>query len=71
MSDIELFARNSSVRLVAASSPVKSLILANSALSLVKYAISSVVMVAPDALPRAFSIAARRLGSGISTGVRS
>ncbi|CAI8028965.1 hypothetical protein GBAR_LOCUS16476 [Geodia barretti] len=28
-------------------------------------------MVSPDALPSSFSITARRLGSGISTGVRS
>ncbi|CAI8028964.1 hypothetical protein GBAR_LOCUS16476, partial [Geodia barretti] len=51
MSAIESSASNSSVRLVAASSPVKSLILANSALSLVKFAISAMVMVAPGALP--------------------
>ena len=71
MSAIESSASNSSVRLVAASSPVKSLILANSALSLVKFAISAMVMVAPGALPSSASIAARRLVSGISTGVRS
>ena len=59
--------RSSRVRLVAASSPVKSLILAFGALSTVNVAISGAVMGSADALPSWIAIAARRLGSGIST----
>ena len=58
---------SASVRLIACSRPVKSLILDSMAESRVNAAISEVVMAAPDALPRVFAIAARRLGSGIST----
>ncbi|CAI8028970.1 hypothetical protein GBAR_LOCUS16476, partial [Geodia barretti] len=43
--------------------------LALGASSSYKLFISSVVMVTPDALRRAFSIAVRRLESGISTGL--
>ncbi|CAI8028971.1 hypothetical protein GBAR_LOCUS16476, partial [Geodia barretti] len=43
--------------------------LALGAISWYKRFIHSVVMVTPDALPRAFSIAVRRLESGISTGL--
>ena len=71
MSDIELSESSSCVRLVACSSPVKSVMLALDASRSIKRLISSVVMGAPDALPRSFSIAVRRLESGISTGVRS
>ena len=60
--------RSNRVRLVACSSPVKLLMLALGASSRVNPAMSAVVMVAPDALPRAFSIAARRFGSGMVTG---
>ena len=55
------------VRLVAPSSPVKSLMLAFPASRWVKFAISVVVIGSPDALPRAFSTAVRRLGSGMFT----
>ena len=55
------------LRLIALSSPVKSLMLALGARRLVNVAISDAVMGSPDALSRAFSSAARRLGSGIST----
>ena len=64
---MELLASNSVVRLVACSKPVKSLMLDPVAERWVKFAISVVVIVSPDALLRVFSIAARRLRSGIST----
>ena len=66
MSDILLPPRASLVRLVANSSAVKSLMLAFLASRWVKFAISAAVIGAPDALPSAFSIAPRRLGSGMS-----
>ena len=58
--------RNSNVRLVAASSPAKLLMLTLRAKSSVNRAISSVVITASDALPSPAAIAARRLGSGMS-----
>ena len=68
MSDMELPQISSTVRLIAASSPVKSVMLAFSAsTSTIKFAISAVVIVSPDALPSASSILARRLSSGIFT----
>lgn len=67
MSDIELLSIHSVVRLVACSKPVKSLMLDFLAERWVKFAISVVVIVSPDALPSLSLMAARRLGSGIST----
>ena len=57
----------STVRRVANSSPVKSLMFAFCALRRVKVAISSLVIGAPGALPRRFSITARRFASGMVT----
>ena len=54
-------------RLVAASRPVTSLMSVLLALSSVNVAMSATVMMAPGAIPRCFSMATRRLGSGIST----
>ena len=56
------------LRLVACSRPVKSVILASRATNLVILARSALLMWVPDALFRAFSIAVRRLESGISPG---
>ena len=64
MSEIELFQKSSDFRLVACSSPVKSLMLDFLASRRVNAAISDTVIVAPDVLPRAASIAARRFASG-------
>ena len=55
---------SSLVRLVAPSSPVKSLILAFCALRRVKAAISAGAIGVPGVLPSASSMAARRLGVG-------
>ncbi len=59
--------RSRLVSCVACSNPVKSLMLALGAPRRRNLAISAVVMVAPDAVPRASSIAARRLESGMLT----
>ena len=67
ISDTELPSRSSPVRLIANPSPVKSLTLASSASRSVKISISATVIMAPDALPRAASTTARRLGSGMFT----
>ena len=67
MSEIELFQHSSNIRLIAYSSPVRSPNLELLVLSLVKVAISDVVMASPAALLNAAAIAARRLGSGMST----
>ena len=67
MSEIELCLRDSVFRLIACSSPIKSLMLDLLAVIWVNAAISDVVMVSPAVLPNAFSITARRLESGSCT----
>ena len=67
MSETMLLARFRFVRLTAESNPVRSLILAFLASRRFKVSISATVIAAPDGLLSAFSIAARRLESGIST----
>ena len=59
--------RFSTVRLVACSSPVKSLMLAFGATRRGNPDISDTVIVAPGVLPKADSIAARRFASGMFT----
>ena len=67
---IWLFESPRFVRLVANSSPIKSLMPA-AVSKVVKVSISLLVIVAPLALPSAAAIAARRLASGMVTGVGS
>ena len=64
---MRLLASFSTFRLIAYSSPVKSLIFAFVALRRVNFAIFAWVMLAPAFLPSAFLNAAWRLGSGIFT----
>ena len=68
ISVIELFSSHRFSRLVAYSSPVKSLMPASkSTLSHVKVSMSSTVIGAPMTLPKAAAIAALRLASGMAT----
>ena len=69
ISDIELSPSFRVVRLVAVSSPVKLLTLAFCAVSEINVSISAAEIESPDALPRADSILARRLESGMFTAV--
>ena len=69
MLDIVLFPSLTVVRFVAVSSPVKSVILASCAVSVVNVAISVAEIVAPDVLPSADSILARRFESGMFTAI--
>lgn len=65
--DIELSRRSSTVNLVACSMPVKLVMFCLMAESVVRVAISATVMVAPRVLASAFSMAFRRLASGMFT----
>lgn len=69
--DTHSLPKSSVCRLVANSSPVKSLIFAFRASRRVNINISDLVIVAPLALFRLASIAARRFASGMLTGVGS
>ena len=64
MSDMLLLLSHRSVRLVAVSSPVKSVMLASWASSLVKNAISVVIMVSPDGLPESLLNFSAEVGVG-------
>ena len=65
ISVMPLSPRRSSVRLVANSSPISTPMEASLALKYVKVAISSGLIGLPDFNPKASSIAARRVGSGM------
>ena len=67
MSEMLLLLRSRTIKLVAYSRPVKLLMFEPAALSSVNLAISPAVIVPPGAMPKADLIAARRLGSGMST----
>ena len=67
MSAMALFRSTSLVRLVACSSPVKLVMVLRVTSSSVKRAMSSILMAASRALPRAFLIACRMFGSGMFT----
>ena len=71
ISDIELLYKSRCVRLVADSSPVKSLMDASSALSTAKGIIFPRKMGSSGSLPRAPTIAARRLELGMSISVNA
>ena len=66
-SAMTLLPSSSQVQFVAYSRPVKLLMFELVALSPVNVAIASAVIVPPGSTPKAFSIAARRLESGMST----
>ena len=70
-SEMRLRERSSSVKRVANSSPVKSLIFAFGAPRRVKVNISALVIGASLALPRLSAMTARKLASGMLTGVGS